>query len=89
MKLSFLIRTFNAQRTYFFAISGKLLCENMQKHKEPHRIYLTTEENKSQAVRTVFFLMQSCSIRSLVLHSDNDHMQKSTSCVCGLAHWDE
>jgi len=32
MKLSLPNRTFNAQHTYFFAISGKLLRENMQKH---------------------------------------------------------
>jgi len=32
MKLSFPIRSFNAQHTYFLAISGKRLRENMQKH---------------------------------------------------------
>jgi len=86
MKLSLPNRTFNAQHTYFFAISGKLLRENMQKHYKPHIIYLTTEENKSQAVRKqFFFLMRSCSIRRLVLHSDNDYMQKSTSCDLRLS----
>jgi len=56
MKLSFPVSTFNAH-TYFFAISENLLHENMQKHEEPHRIYLTTEENQSQAVRKQFFFL--------------------------------
>jgi len=49
VKLSFHISTFNAL-TYFFAISEKLLHENMQKNTKNHTIYLTAEE-RSQAVR--------------------------------------
>jgi len=30
--------------------------------------------------------MRSCSIQSLVLHSDNDHMQNRHHVFCGLAH---
>jgi len=37
--------------------------------------------------KTVLFLMRSCSIQSLVLHSENDHMQKSTSCDLRLSTW--
>jgi len=29
--------------------------------------------------------MRSCSVQSLGLHSDNDHMQKSTLCVLRLS----
>jgi len=36
---------------------------------------------------TFLFRMRSCSIQSLVLHSDNDHMQKSTSCDLRLSAW--
>jgi len=49
---------------------------------------LTNEENQSQAGQeTVLFLMRSRSIRSFVLHTDNDRMQKSTSCDLRLSIW--
>ena len=47
MKLSFPVSIFNAH-IYFFAISVKRLHENLQKHQELHRIYLTTEENQAK-----------------------------------------
>jgi len=58
MKLSFRIITFNAH-TDFFAISNKLLHENMQKTQEPHISYLTTEEKSKPSVRKqIFFLCE-------------------------------
>jgi len=63
---------------------------------------IANEENQNQAVRKQFFflcevvaskvlcvlfLMRSCSIQSFVLHSDNDHMQKSISCDLRLSIW--
>jgi len=38
------------------------------------------EKSKPSCQKAVIFLMRSCSIQSLMLHSDNDHMQNSTSC---------
>jgi len=80
MKLSLPIGAFNAH-TYFVAISGKLLHENMQKTlRTTHNLFNNWGESKPSGQKTVLFLMRSCSIQSLVSHSDNDHMQKSTSC---------
>jgi len=77
----FPICTFNAY-AYFFIISEKTsYIKIYKKYYEPHRIYLTTEEKpKPSGQKTVPFLMQSCSIQILVLHSGNGHMQKSTGC---------
>jgi len=51
-------------------------------------MYLTTEEkSKPSGQKTVLFLMRSCSIQSLVLHSGNDHIQKSTSCDFRFSTW--
>jgi len=57
MKLSFPISTFNAH-TYFFAISEKLLHDNMKKNAKKHTICLTTEEkSKPGDQKIVIFLM--------------------------------
>jgi len=86
MKLSFPVRAFNAH-TYFFAISEKRLHENMQKNIKNHAEFIQElRTNQSQAVRKQFFFL-CCGIQSLVLHSDNDHMQKSTSCDLQLSTW--
>jgi len=55
---------------------------------EPLRIFLTSEKETQQALRKhFFFLMRSCSIHILVLHSGNGHMQKSISCYLRLSTW--
>ena len=87
MKLSFPISACNTH-TYFFATSENLLYENMQKTPRTTQNYLTTEEkSKPSGTKTVLFLTRSCSIQSLVLHSDNDHRQKSRSCNVRLSKW--
>jgi len=87
MKLNFAISTFNVH-TYYFARSEKLLHENKQKTLRTTNNLFNNGENQSQVVRkTVFFLMRSCSIQRLVLHWDNDHIQKSTSCDFRLSTW--
>jgi len=87
MKLSFLISALNAD-TYFFAIFEKLLHENMQKTlRTTQNLFKTEEKSKPSGQETVLFLMRSCSIQNLVLHSDNDHMQKSASCDLRLSTW--
>jgi len=42
-------------------------------------------KSKSSCQKAVLF--RSCSIQSLVLHSDNDHMEKPTSCDFRLSIW--
>jgi len=87
MKLSFPVSTFNAH-AYFFAISGKRLHESMQKTlRTTQNLFNNRGKSKPSGQKTVLFLMRSCSIQSLVLHSDNDHMQKSTSCAFQLSTW--
>jgi len=86
MKLSVPISTFNAH-TYFLARSEKLLHENKQKTPRTTKNLFNNWENQSQAVRKQFFPMRSCSIQRLVLHSDNNHKQKSTSCDLRLSTW--
>jgi len=87
MKLSFPISTFYAH-TYFFAISEKLLHENMQKTlRTTQNLFNNWGKSKPSCQKTLLFLMRSCSIQSLDLHSDNDHMQKSTSCDLQLSTW--
>ena len=87
MTLSFLVSTFNAH-TYFFAISEKHSHENMQKIlRTTHNLFDKWGKSKPSGQETVLFLMRSCSIQSFVLHSDNDHMQKSTSCDLRLSIW--
>jgi len=44
-------------------------------------------KSKPSGQNIVVFLMRSCSIQSLVLHSDNNHMQKLTSCDLRLSTW--
>jgi len=62
MKLSFPISTFNAH-TYFFAISEKLLHENMQKTlRTTHNLFNNRGKSKASSMKTVPFLMRSCSI---------------------------
>jgi len=87
MKLSFLVGTFNAH-TYFFARSEKLSHENMQKIlRTTQNLFNKWGKSKPSCEKAVVFLMRSCSIQSLVLHSDNDQMQKSTSCDLRLSIW--
>jgi len=87
MKLSFPISTFNAH-AYFFAISEKLLHEKMQKTlRTTQNLFNNRGKIKANGKKTVHFLMRSCSVQSLVLHSDNDHVQKSTSCDLRLTTW--
>jgi len=47
------------------------------------------EKSKPSGQKTVLFLMRSCSIQILVLHSDNDHIQNRHHVICGLAHGDD
>jgi len=87
MKLSFPVSIFNAH-THFFAISEKRLHENMQNTlRNTHNLFNNWGKSKPSGQKTVLFLIRSCSIQSLVLHSDNDHMQKSTSCDLRLSTW--
>jgi len=87
MKLSFPVSTFNAH-TYFFAISEKLLHENMYKTlRTTHNLFNNWRKSKPNGQKTVLFLMRSCSIQSLVLHSDNESHAKSTSCNLRLSTW--
>jgi len=87
MKLSFLVSTFYAH-TYFFAISEKLSHENTQKIlRTTQNLFNKRGKSKPCCQKAVLFLMRSCSIQSLVLHSDNDHMQKSTPCALRLSIW--
>jgi len=53
MKFSFSISTFN-EHAYFFAISKKILHENMQRTLRTTKNVFNTEENQSQAVRKQF-----------------------------------
>jgi len=59
----------------------KSVCSKIcKKYYKPHIIFLTTEEKpQPSGKKTVPFLMRSCSIQSLVLHSGNGHMQKPKS----------
>ena len=87
MKLSFPVSTFNAH-TYSFAMSEKCLHEICKKHEEPHRMYLTTEENQSQAVRKQFFFLCEVVASKVWCHiRTNDYMQKLTSCDFRLSTW--
>jgi len=87
MKLSFSVSTFNAH-THLFAISENLFHQNMQKTlRTTQRLFNNWGKSKPSGKKTVLFLMRSCSIQSLVLHSDNDRMQKSTSCDLWLSTW--
>jgi len=87
VKLSLPVSTFNAH-TYFFAISEKLLHKNMQKTlRTTHNLFNNWGKSKPSGQKTVLFLMRCCSIQCLVLHSNNDHMQKSTSCDLQLSTW--
>jgi len=87
MKLRFPVSTFNAHM-YFFAISEKLLHENMQKTLiTTQNLFNNWGKSKPSGHKTIPFLMRSCSIQSLVLHSDNDHIQNSTSCDLRLSTW--
>jgi len=86
MKLSFLVSTFNAHM-YFFAISEKLPHENMQKIlRTTQNLFNKWGKSKPSFQKAVLFLMRSCSIQSLVLHSDNDHMQNRHHVIFGLAY---
>jgi len=84
MKLSLHITAFNAH-AYFFAISEKVLHENTL--RTTNNLFNNWEKSKPSCQKIVYFLMRSCRIQSLVLHSDNDHMQKSTSCALGVCTW--
>jgi len=65
MKLSFPVSTFNAH-TYFFAISEKLLHENMQKtQRTTDNLLNNWGKSKTSGQKTVLFLMRSCSIQIL------------------------
>jgi len=87
MKLCFPIRTFNAH-AYVFAISEKRLHEKKQKTlRTTQNLFKNWGKIKANGKKTVHFLMRSCSIQSLLLHSDNDHMQKSRSCDLWLSTW--
>jgi len=87
MKLNFRIRTFNVH-TYFCAISEKPLYENMQKTlRTTQNLFNNLGKSKPSGQKTVLFLRRSCRIWSVVLHSENDHMQKSTSCDLRLSTW--
>jgi len=87
MKLSFPVSTFNAH-TYFFVRSEKLLHENKQKTlRTTKNLFNNWGKSKPSGQKTVLFLMRSCSIQRLVLHSDNNHKQKSTSCDLRLSTW--
>ena len=46
-------------------------------------------KSKSNVHKTVLLFMRSCSIQSLVLHSDKDHMQNRHHVICGLARGDD
>jgi len=75
MKLSFPVSTFNTHG-YFFAISEKRLHENTQKTlRTTQNLFHNWGKSKPSGQKTVLFLMRTCSIQSLLLHSDNDHMQ--------------
>jgi len=57
-----------------------------KKHEEPHRMYITTEENQSQAVRKQFFFLWEiaaskvwCYIRTTITCKNRHHV------ICGLA----
>jgi len=87
MELCIPVSTFNAL-TYFCAIYEKLLHENMQRTlRTTQNLFKNWGKSKPSGQKTVLFLMRSCSIQSLVLHSDNDHMQQSTSCDLRLSTW--
>jgi len=84
MKLSFPISTFN-DHVYFCVISEKLLHENMQKTlRTTQNLFNNWGKSNPSGKKTVPFLMRSCSIQSLVLHSSNGRMLKSTSCYLRL-----
>jgi len=86
VKLSFLVSTFNAH-TYFFAISEKLLHQNMYKTlRTTQNSFNNWGKSKPNGQKAMLFLMRSCSIQSLVLHSDNDHMQNRHHVIYCLAH---
>jgi len=86
MKFSFPVSIFNAHM-YFFAISEKLLHENMYKTlATTHNLFTNWGKSRPSGQKTVLFLMRSCSIQSLVLHSDNNHMQNRHHVFCGLVH---
>jgi len=40
-----------------------------------HNLFDNWGKSQSNGQKTVLFVMRSCGIQSLVLHSDNDHMQ--------------
>jgi len=87
MKLSFPVSTFNAH-TYFCAISEKLSHENMQKiPRTTQNLFNKWGKSKPSCQKAVIFLMESCSALSLVLHSDSNHIQKSTSRDFRLRLW--
>jgi len=61
-----------------------------KKHEEPHRMYLATEENQSQAVRRQFFFLCEvvvpkvwCYIQTTITCKNRHHV------ICGLAHGGE
>jgi len=57
--------------------------------KTTHNLFNSWGKSKPNIQKTVLLLMQSCSIQSFVLHSDNDHMQNRHHVICGLAHGGE
>jgi len=69
-------------------MSEKRLHENMQKTlRTTHNLFSNWAKSTPSGKKTVPFLMRSCSIQCLVLHSGNDHMQNSTSCDVRLCTW--
>jgi len=55
--------------------------------KTTQNLFNSWGKSKPSGQKTVLFLMWSCSIQCLVLHSDKDYMQKSTSCYLRLSTW--
>jgi len=54
--------------------------------RSTHNLFNNWGKSKPGGQKTVHFLVRSCSIQSLVLHSDNGHMQNRHHVICGLAH---
>ena len=89
MELCIPVSTFNPIGT--FVQYMKNFCMKICKeHYEPHRIYLKTEENQSQAVRKQFFFLCEvvaskvwCYIRTTITCKNRHHV------LCGLAHGGE
>jgi len=64
------------------------LHENIQKTlRTTQNLCNKRGKSKPSCDKAVLFLLRSCITESLVLHSDNNHMQKSTSCDLRLCVW--